>query len=248
MIDVFYHTSVSMSELSDDNAQLVIGSPPFTNHPDGKSLEKKSYLRFIRSVFSEIWRVLEPGRLWVCVNTDLRDHARYNRRDGRFNGLLWQKHTSLRYIAESIGFRCIDMKIWAKSLNPNVYRYGFAYVQFFKKSAGSRTQTRTGVSATFSPDVWLLEGGTYRKDSRGYVFRDAFHPEIVSRCLEQFTNAGDLVVSPFAGLGTVPAVAKLLGRRCIAYEIDRNLKPLIEETIANPERYPAFLSLMKMKS
>jgi DNA modification methylase len=129
-----------------------------------------------------------------------------------------------------------------------VYRYGFSYVQFFKKSGCTTKSTRVGVSGAFSPDVWLLEGGTYRKDSRGYVFRDAFHPEIVSRCLEHFTDAGDLVVSPFAGSGTVPAVAKLLGRRCIAYETDRSLKPLIEETIANPERHPAFLSLMKMKS
>lgn len=237
-----------MREVADRSVQIAIGSPPFTDHSDGKTLEKKSYLRFIGSVFSEIWRVLEPGGLWICVNSDLRDHARYNHGNRRFNGLVWQKHSSIRYIAESIGFRCIDLKIWAKSLRQNVYRYGFAYIQFFKKSDGNRaTPTRTRVSDSFSPDVWLLEGGTYRRDSRGYVFRDAFHPEIVSRCLEQFTSRGDLVLSPFAGSGTVPAIARLLGRRCIAYETNHSLKPLIQETIASPELYPAFLSLVKMQ-
>jgi hypothetical protein len=38
--------------------------------------------------------------------------------------------------------------------------------------------------------------------------------------IEQFTNVGDLIVEPFAGAGTCPAVAKKLNRRCIAYEID----------------------------
>ena len=38
--------------------------------------------------------------------------------------------------------------------------------------------------------------------------------------IERFTNVGDTIVEPFAGGGTVPAVAQRLGRFCIAYEIE----------------------------
>jgi len=247
-VTVHYHSSEAMPELANKSVQIAIGSPPFTNHPDGKTLDKLHYLDFIKSVFSEVLRVLEPGGLFVCANTDLRDHARYNRQDRHFDGLLWQKHCAIREVAESIGFGCVETKIWAKSLTRNVYRYGFGYIQFFKTPGGKPTSIRGTVSQAFAPDVWVLTGGTYRRDSRGFVFRDAFHPGIVSHCLEQFTSPDDLVLSPFAGSGTVPAVARLLGRRCVAFEIDEKLKPLIEETIARPDQYPAFLPLVDKKA
>jgi len=38
--------------------------------------------------------------------------------------------------------------------------------------------------------------------------------------ITQFTNAGDLILDPFCGAGTVPLVAMNNGRRCIAFEID----------------------------
>lgn len=241
---VYYHSSEEMPEVKNGAAQLVIASPPFTNQPDGKTLDKSDYLQFIQRVFCEVLRVLMPGGILVSINTDLRDHARYNRGDTQFDGLLWQKHCDLRRIAESIGFRCVDTKIWAKSLNRNVYRYTFAYLQFFQKASSSlHNSFRQRVSDGFGPDVWLLERGTYRRDSRGYVFRDAIHPEIVRRCLEQFTSPGDLVVSPFAGSGTILSLAKLMGRRCIGYEINRDLRRLITESIERPERFWAHLGL-----
>lgn len=238
---VYFHSSEEMPEIKNGVAQLVIASPPFTNQLDGKTLDKSDYLNFIKTVYSEVLRVLMPGGVLVSINTDLRDHARYNRGDRRFDGLLWQKHCDLRQIAESLGFRCVDTKIWAKSLNRNVYRYTFAYIQFFQKSrAGLRGNFSRRIEDTFAPDVWLLEKGTARRDSRGYVFRDAIHPEIVNRCIEQFSFSGDLVVSPFAGSGTVLSVAKLMGRHCVGYETNSNLKALIKESIETPAHFFAY--------
>jgi DNA modification methylase len=238
---VYYHSSEQMPEIRNGAAQLVIASPPFTNQSDGKTLDKEEYLDFIQKVFRELVRVLKPGGSLVTINTDLRDHARYNRGDRRFDGLLWQKHCDFRRIAESLGFRCVETKIWAKSLNRNVYRYTFAYIQFFLKPRGSSHKAlRKKSEAAFHPDIWLLERGTTRRDSRGYVFRDAIHPEIVKRCLKQLTSLGDLVVSPFAGSGTILSVANLMGRRCIGYEVNRDLKALIRSSIATPERFLAY--------
>lgn len=243
---VYFHTAEKMGEISDSSAQIAIASPPFTNHRDGKTLNKKEYLSFIERVFFETSRVLNPGGFLVTVNTDLRDHARYNDGNSTFNGLVWHKHSDLRQVAEQAGFRCIDTKIWAKSLQRDVYRYTFAYIQFFvKPNSGKQYTERKRISKEYGPDVWLLEKGTLRRDARGFTFRDAIHPEIVVRCLRQFTSPGDLVISPFTGSGTVLAVAKMMGRRSIGYEINRNLEQLIRESVGTPDHFKAYQQLKK---
>ena len=236
-----------MLEIRNGSAQLVIASPPFTNQSNGKTLDKKDYLNFIQRVIRELGRALKPGGVLVTINTDLRDHSRYNRGDKRFDGLIWQKHSDLRALAEDEGLRCIDTKIWAKSLKRNIYRYSFAYLQFFQKPGASlRRRSPREIADRFDPDVWLLEKGMTRRDSRGFVFRDAIHPEIVKRCLERFTSTGDLVISPFAGSGTILSVANLMGRRCVGYEINRELKVLIEESIRTPQSFSAYQQLSNL--
>lgn len=243
---LYLHTSEEMPEIKNNSAQLVIASPPFTNRSDGKTLDKNDYLDFIERVFSEVLRILIPTGVLITVNTDLRDHARYNWGCSRFNGLLWPKHCAIRAVAECVGFCCFDAKVWVKSLNRNIYRYNYAYIQFFRKGGKRVRRPRDKkVMEGFGPDVWLLEEGTYRRDSRGFIFRDAIHPEIAERCINQFTSLGDLVVSPFAGSGTILCVANLMGRQSIGYEINRNLKFLIKESITRPKRFPVYRDLLE---
>lgn len=249
MCKLFFHSAEKMPEIQNESARIAIASPPFTDRVGGKILDKKEYLTFLYRVFSEIFRTLTPGGILATINTDLRDHARYNDGDSQFDGLIWQKHCAIRKEAERIGFQCFDTKIWAKTLNRNVYRYTFSYIQFFhKQGAKILLPLYPRTAEGFGPDVWLLQKGTHRRDSQGHVFRDAIHPVIAERCINQFTLPGDLAISPFTGSGTILSVANITGRRCVGYEIDRSLEPMIRESIDNPERLPAYRELLKRLS
>lgn len=43
--------------------------------------------------------------------------------------------------------------------------------------------------------------------------------EVIQRCIELWTNPGDIVLDPFAGIGSSPYVAVILGRRGIGFEL-----------------------------
>ena len=234
---VIFHSSECMQEVADESARLVIASPPYTNNADGKTLDKGDYISFINRTFREVFRVLISGGVLVCINTDLRDHTRYNHGNRSFEGQVWFKHCDIRITAEEIGFRCFDCKIWAKTLKRDVMRYTFSYIVFYSKP-GSEVYRPLypKVAECFGSDVWLLEKGTRRKSSDGLVFRNAIHPYLVERCIAEFTSEGELVVSPFTGSGTIPAVAELMGRNWVGYEINKTLKSLIWESIYGPNR------------
>jgi hypothetical protein len=89
-----------------------------------------------------------------------------------------------------------------------------------------------GRGAVPMPPEWLgdfLEGGG--RDKRFHVWGQ---PESEARYLvTRLTEANDLVVDPFCGGGTVPAVCKALGRRWLATEIDRETVVVARKRLAD---------------
>ena len=59
----------------------------------------------------------------------------------------------------------------------------------------------------------------------------AFPEELVERIITLYSYYGETVLDPFLGTGTTCIVAKRLGRSFIGYEIDLELKDVIEERI-----------------
>lgn len=81
------------------------------------------------------------------------------------------------------------------------------------------------------PPEWLgdfLEGGG--RDKRFHTWGQ---PESEARYLvTRMTEAGDLVVDPFCGGGTVPAICMVLGRKWLATEIDKETVAIARKRLA----------------
>jgi len=59
----------------------------------------------------------------------------------------------------------------------------------------------------------------------------AFPEELVERLIRLYSYLGETVLDPFLGTGTTCLIAKRLGRNCIGYEIDLELREVIEERL-----------------
>ena len=59
----------------------------------------------------------------------------------------------------------------------------------------------------------------------------AYPEELVERLIKLYSYVGETVLDPFLGTGTTAVVARRLGRNSIGYEIDLELKPVIEERL-----------------
>jgi len=82
------------------------------------------------------------------------------------------------------------------------------------------------------PPEWLgdfVEGGGRDKEHHRWG-----QPESEARYLvTRLTEAGDLIVDPFCGGGTVPAVCKVLGRKWLATEIDKQTVAIARKRLAD---------------
>jgi len=59
--------------------------------------------------------------------------------------------------------------------------------------------------------------------------------KLAKRIITLSTNAGDTVLDPFVGGGTIPAACKILGRNYIAFEIDPETAELARERVRNTQ-------------
>lgn len=81
----------------------------------------------------------------------------------------------------------------------------------------------------YPEDVWSVK----RKYRTGLAKNATTLPlEVVSKCIDYSSKPGDIILDPFMGNGTTAVAAKLNFRRFIGFEINKNLRTLIEKEIA----------------
>lgn len=104
-----------LADLPDNSVALAVTSPPYWNKADyghssanlGNISSYPAFIRSLKPVFDEVYRVLAPGRKFGVVTANVNQHTDY--------GLLtFPLATDLVLLLREVGFLLINELIWSK--------------------------------------------------------------------------------------------------------------------------------------
>ena len=245
-----------IDEMPAASVDLIFTSPPYFNaRPEYSDYEEyDQYLNKMRQVIKRAHRVLNEGRFFVinCAPVLLRRASRSQ--SSRRIAVPFDLH---RIFIEE-GYDFIDDIIWVKpegagwatgrgrrfaaDRNPLQYKAVpvTEYVLVFRK----RTDLLIDWHIRNHPDRDVVEASKVGDDyERTNIWRiqpctnskhpAAFPPELARKVIEYYSFKGDVVLDPFAGSGTVGAVASALDRRFALFEINPDYIEMIRNEVAN---------------
>ncbi|HEX6562054.1 MAG TPA: site-specific DNA-methyltransferase [Nitrososphaera sp.] len=221
---IFCKSSEKMDELPDKSVHLAVTSPPYNvgKEYDG-DLTMEQYRALLKSVFSELYRVLADGGR-ACINVAnlgrkpyIPLHS-YVIQDMLACGFLmrgeviWDKGSSA---GASTAWGS-----WQSASNPTL-RDVHEYVLVFSKgsfsrkpAAGSKNTISKEEFLEYTKSVWAFQAESAKK-----VGHPAPFPvELPYRCIQLYTFAGDVILDPFCGVGSSCIAALKAGRHFVGYD------------------------------
>jgi len=234
---VFVQSSESMEQLPDNCVALMVTSPPYNVGKDyDEDLDLDEYLGLLDRVFTETYRVIEPGGR-VAVNVANLGRKPYLPLNHFTAGLLadigfllrgeivWQK-------AKAAG-GSTAWGSWQSAKNPTL-RDIHEYVVVASKGPFRRVREGTDtitkeqfLQATVS--VWDI----LPESARRVGHPAPFPVELPERLIHLYTFTDDLVLDPFLGSGSTAVAAVQSGRHYVGYETDADYAALAESRIAS---------------
>ncbi len=232
---LYQQSSVSMDQIPDNCVALMVTSPPYNVGKDyDDDLNIDEYLTLLRDVFTETWRVIEPGGR-VAVNVANLGRKPYMPLNQYVASLLTEIGFDLRgeiiwQKAKSAGGSCA-WGSWMSAKNPTL-RDIHEYV--IVASKGSYARVRKGED-TVSKETFL-EATVSIWDILPESARRVGHPapfpvELPRRLIELYTFEGDLILDPFLGSGSTAVAAVETGRHYVGYELSAEYIELAERRI-----------------
>jgi site-specific DNA-methyltransferase (adenine-specific) len=233
---LFRASSESMDQIPDNCVALMVTSPPYNVGKEyDDDLEIDEYLQLLRNVFTETFRVLEPGGR-VAVNVANLGRKPYLPLNQYVSALLTEIGFDLRgeiiwQKAKSAGGSCA-WGSWQSAKNPTL-RDIHEYV--IVASKGSYARVRRGedtiskeefLEATVS--IWNI----LPESARRVGHPAPFPVELPGRLIELYTFEGDLVLDPFIGSGTTAVASVESNRHYVGYELDAEYIDIAERRIA----------------
>ena len=121
------------------------------------------------------------------------------------------------------------------------------------RKCGENEEPITHTNDSFTVDVWqnyaspvwmdIRQSDTLQKKSAREADDERhicpLQLEVIQRCIELWTNKNDIVLDPFAGIGSVPYTAIKLGRRGLGFELKesyyKQAKANLEIALHEPE-------------
>lgn len=244
-----------LQELPADCVDLVFTSPPYYNaRPEYTDyLSYDDYLDKLRRVIRQVHRVLAEGRFFVINVSPVLIRRTDRNASSKRIAVPFDVH---RLFVEE-GYDFIDDIIWVKpegagwatgrgrrfaaDRNPLQYKPVpvTEYVLVYRK----HTDKLIDWHIRSHPDREVVQSskihGAYEKTNIWYL-KPAHHPvhpavfpeELAARVVSYYSFKNDVVLDPFAGIGTVGRAASQFGRRFVLIEQDpRYVKEIVDQVV-----------------
>lgn len=259
---IIFGDSRWMEELEDNSVQLAVTSPPYWQLKDyenenqiGFNDSYPEYIRKLNQVWTECYRVLEPG-CKLCIN--IGDQFTRTELYGRYK--IIPIRTEFIKFCESIGFDYLGAIIWEKLTTCNssggasimgsypyprngIIKMDYEFILIFKKLGKEKPldKERKAQSALSNEEWKQYFTGHWNFPGERQNGHIAMFPlELPRRLIKMYTLVGDTVLDPFLGSGTTTAAAIELGRNSVGYEIDPAHRATIEEKIGMGSMFNPF--------
>ena len=233
---IFSKTSEQMEELPDNGVHLMVTSPPYNVGKEyDENLTLKEYRNFLKTVWSEVKRVLVPGGR-ACINIANLGRKPYiplhifiiedmlNLGFLMRGEIIWNKASS--------GSPSTAWGSWLSPKNPTL-RDIHEYILVFSKGMFSRggLKRKTTISKEefleFTKSVW-----TFAAEPATKVGHPAPFPvELPYRLIQLYTFEGEVVLDPFIGSGQAAIAAVKTKRHYVGYDINDEYVKLAEKRI-----------------
>lgn len=264
---VFRHGDArKLQFLCDNSIELVVTSPPYWNlkkyadspNQMGDIDDYGTFLRELKQVWQECYRVLVPGGRLVCVVGDVCLSRRQN--NGRHT--VVPLHASIQEQCREIGFDNLAPIIWHKIANasreangngggflgkpyePNsIIKNDIEFILMERKPGGYRSPGKLERLMSVIPQklyqqcfrqIWSdVVGASTRQHPA------PFPEELARRLIRMFSFVGDTVLDPFLGSGTTSVSAWQSGRNSIGIETDAGY---LDQAVTRFQKESAILS------
>ena len=245
--------SRKMYELQDQSVHLIVTSPPYwqlkdygTENQIGFNDSYEQYINNLNLVWKECYRVLHDGcRLCINIGDQFARSVYY----GRYKVI--PIHSEIIRFCETIGFDFMGQIIWQKTTTMNttgggavmgsfpyprngIVKLDFEYILIFKKQGNPPKPTaEQKAQSAMTNEEWntYFSGHWYFKGAKQDKHLAMFPEELPKRLIKMFSFPGETVLDPFMGSGTTAAVANVLERNSVGYEINPDFIPIIKERI-----------------
>lgn len=228
-------SSEEMLELPDNCVSLMVTSPPYhVGKEYDTDTDFDEYLDLLHTVFSECYRVLQPGGRAAINIANL----------GRKPYIPLTTYCDA--ICQDIGFLPRGQVVWQKGEGANgscawgtfnsaknpvlrdIHEYVlvFSKGQFGKPYKGESTLTKEEFME-YTLSVWRINPASAKRIGHPAPFP----VELPERLIKLYTYKDDLILDPFIGAGTTAIAAKQNGRHYIGYETDADYCALANERI-----------------
>jgi site-specific DNA-methyltransferase (adenine-specific) len=235
--NIFCKSSEQMTELPDNSIHLMVTSPPYNVGKDyDEDFTLKEYLKFLKTVWKEVHRVLVPGGR-VCINIANLGRKPYiplhsfiirDMLDLDFlmrGEIIWNKASSA---SPSTAWGS-----WLSAANP-ILRDIHEYILVFSKGTFSRKNLNKR-NNTISKEEFLeltKSVWTFPAESARKVGHPAPFPvELPYRLIQLYTYEDEVILDPFIGSGQTAIAAIKANRHYVGYDIEEEYVKLSKKRI-----------------